>query len=321
MTPEVLISHLQGLGHRITRRQLKRWQAEDLIPRPKQRATKGIAGTQTFYREDTAHYLQAICQLRNGIRSFDRIRWALWRLGHPMPTKFWKPQLISAARRFDKFYRRLTDKSSNKGTDKEFKEIVEVALGQFSQRPINNPFVGIFKRNLGHSDFAIFLQSILEIPFRQIDFPHPITKADKSKLSKAELEYPANLLRTIFERAFRRPSKTNDPIFTIDNLGKEFSRISTAIRNQTTIAQLISRKPNADLCVAVSRSSFLILTASEQAKNSGDNRWNIVSTLRPDSAKLPVKAEAMLIVFWIVLMEDDDFKARTNEFFSEGPKS
>lgn len=152
-----ILETARSRGLAVTERQLKRWQAEGLMPRPKQVHRSGIAGSVTMYPEGSSRQLVALCIIAKAYRKSSDRGWYLWRLGQRVHEKHWRTTLEEAASILDKSKRFAT---SDEGVPTLADSTID-HTEKLAQKEFSHPLAGPIKQRLGSQDFAAFLNDLV----------------------------------------------------------------------------------------------------------------------------------------------------------------
>ena len=142
-----VLGRARAAGFEVSENQLSGWHRDGLIPRPKQRWAKGVAGSQTVYPAGTANQLCALCAIQTENRSSAMMwGWKLWWLGFPVDEQYYRLKLEAQAK--------LLDSSSLKfisllGADQIVDRYKEVAIALRALRTRNAPFRQLRRRLVG----------------------------------------------------------------------------------------------------------------------------------------------------------------------------
>ena len=97
ISAQELLNDLRAAGVALTADQLRRWQREGLIPRPKQQAHGRGLGSTTYYPARAGPQTRRVAQLVRERRDFRNVGWQLWFEGFEVDESHWRPVLNEAA--------------------------------------------------------------------------------------------------------------------------------------------------------------------------------------------------------------------------------
>jgi hypothetical protein len=165
-TSKFVLGNARAAGFQVSEDQLTGWHRDGLIPRPQQRWTEGIAGSQTVYPIGTANQLCALCAIQTENRSSAMIwGWKLWWLGFPVDKKYWRLKLRAQAQLLDSTSRKLIRLLGADQDNDRYEDAVTVLR---TRRTRNAPFRRLRRRLVaGHFEgmLSVMIQ-ILEGNFR-----------------------------------------------------------------------------------------------------------------------------------------------------------
>ena len=164
---KLVLGRARDAGFEVSVDQLGGWHRDGLIPRPQQRWTKGIAGSETIYPTGTADQLIALCAIQFENRSSAMIwGWKLWWLGFSVDEKYWRLKLKAQAQLLDSSSRQFIRLLGTDQDDARYEDIVTILR---TGRTRNVPFRRLRRRLVaGHFEgmLGVVIQ-ILEGNFRR----------------------------------------------------------------------------------------------------------------------------------------------------------
>ncbi len=169
-TSSFVLESARAAGFQVNDGQLSGWHRDGLIPRPQQRWTEGIAGSQTVYPIGTAAQLCALCAIRSENRSSAMIwGWKLWWLGFPVDERYWRLKLKAQARLLDRSSLEFVRLLDSDQTDAQYKDAVTVLR---TRRTRNTPFLQLRRRVVAgyFEGMLIFMTQILAGNFLRWSF-------------------------------------------------------------------------------------------------------------------------------------------------------
>jgi hypothetical protein len=100
---EMVLAKARAAGFEVEKDDLRRWHREGLIPKPEQRWTEGVGGSQAIYPAGSGDQLCALCVIQAKNRSSAmNWGWKLWWLGFDVDGKYWRHKLRAQAKLIDR---------------------------------------------------------------------------------------------------------------------------------------------------------------------------------------------------------------------------
>lgn len=296
-----LLSRAKDAGFKVSRRQLARWHASGLLPRPLQLQSSGVAGSETIYPTGTSAQLIALCNLRAKNRRLSDLGWCLWMLGFDVREAFWKDRLKNVAAWHDKIspvILRVLRPENNKN----------FLVKLIALRTRNVLFRQLRKR-VGTSNFESLvglIGRILDGSFDGWTFANDSSDDDliRDKLL-AEKALGLNRFKSA-EQIVRNP-RAHDVV-------EEVLIMLSARLSGTIFAEMIAK--NSDDQIASARNELRGLLAVVSSTTGPDASG--LKAIAQFASKASNKTQMVMLLYFLGLKEDPNFQKSLDDFFERG---
>ena len=294
-----MLANASAAGFQVDENQLSGWHRDGLIPRPHQRWTKGVAGSQTVYPIGTTNQLCALCAIQTENRSSAMIwGWKLWWLGFPVDEKYWRLKLRAQAKLLDSSSRKFIRLSGADQIDDRYEEAVTVLR---TRRTRNAPFRQLRRRLVaGHFEgmLGVMIQ-VLEGDFRGWSFA-PGDDVD------------AVLYRVMIDKVFglRRAKNAHeaarDPAMH-DDIEGALHLLSNQL-GETKMESVLKATSDSQLAEARTQLRVMLFTASGADENSGPLARYGVHVLKELAQKMDHGDQAAFLLYLLALKRNSTFQ-------------
>jgi hypothetical protein len=266
-----------------TERQITRWHAEGIIPKPRQRSLGRGRGTETVYPIGTAKQLLELVRIRSKNRRLSHIAWRLWWQGYIVEMGLIRDFLDSSVRNWGKGIGELFDARKDQLKPKARKSI-KASLNTHRK----SEHLRRAKNAAGEGGISGILHLLLQIN----------TGRYRSNSENAEVD------RFKFEKLLGLEPDELDPLGIKPRLGEHSLDELSRLFGKTSWTSVIQKSSDQELMRARDEITQMLMTLesfSIAAEGLYGKKMLWLSLLSKWLRQVDQRFQALLIVFWRIL--------------------